>query len=108
LRKACQSLNLPVNFIRKIVSKSLNLFSGGSGRLSTAELNSLIAYAHRRIDQLQRQLVEQQTLEPMRVQEALSKAKSAHEKQIDTVVAEEQQAASAELDSLRKTWVCML
>ena len=37
----------------------LGFFSPG-GRMTEEELNSLIAHAHRRIDQLQKQLAEQQ------------------------------------------------
>ena len=37
----------------------LGFFSAG-GRMTEEELNSLIAHAHRRIDQLQKQLAEQQ------------------------------------------------
>ena len=37
----------------------LGFFSVG-GRMTEEELNSLIAHAHRRIDQLQKQLAEQQ------------------------------------------------
>ena len=35
-------------------------FSSAGGRMTEEELNSLIAHAHRRIDQLQKQLAEQQ------------------------------------------------
>ncbi|XP_038070737.1 MICOS complex subunit MIC60-like [Patiria miniata] len=52
-------------------------------KLTEDELNSLIAHGHRRIEQLQHQLAEQQALEQRRLQEAIEKQKTELEQ--DTV-----------------------
>ena len=52
--------------------------------LEEDELNSLIAHAHRRVDQLQRQLAEQQTLEHIRLDRAMER-----QREEDNILTEE-------------------
>jgi len=75
------------------------------GRLTTAELNSLIAHAHRRVDQLQRQLVEQMAMEPLRADTALENQRSEDDRLTDEEIERERQKASAELNVLKEAWV---
>lgn len=71
------------------------------------DINSLIAHAHRRIDQLQKQLIELQALEPVRVQAALDASRQEIEKLTLDEAAEEREKASFELESQLQSWVCL-
>jgi mitofilin len=82
----------------------VKLGEGSSGRLTKSELNSLIAHAHRRVDQLQRQLVEQLAMEPLRAEAALESQRQEDERLADKQIELEQQKAAAELKSLREAW----
>ncbi len=62
------------------------------------ELNSLIAHAHRRIEQLQRHLAEQQALEQARMQTALEKQQEADEKIAQNDVQREQERLLAQFE----------
>jgi mitofilin len=68
------------------------------GGMTTEELNSLIAHAHRRIEQLQKQLAEQQALEKLRMQTSLDKKQEEDEKIADGRVGREQEKLLAEFD----------
>ncbi|XP_078409867.1 MICOS complex subunit MIC60 isoform X1 [Cetorhinus maximus] len=57
-----------------------------AGQLSTDDLNSLIAHAHRRIDQLNRELAEQQVREQQHIDMALEHQKLEHKKVLETAV----------------------
>ncbi|XP_041040552.1 MICOS complex subunit MIC60 isoform X3 [Carcharodon carcharias] len=57
-----------------------------AGQLSTDDLNSLIAHAHRRIDQLNRELAEQQVREQQHIDMALEHQKLEHKKALETAV----------------------
>ncbi|XP_041040543.1 MICOS complex subunit MIC60 isoform X2 [Carcharodon carcharias] len=57
-----------------------------TGQLSTDDLNSLIAHAHRRIDQLNRELAEQQVREQQHIDMALEHQKLEHKKALETAV----------------------
>ncbi|XP_078409902.1 MICOS complex subunit MIC60 isoform X5 [Cetorhinus maximus] len=57
-----------------------------TGQLSTDDLNSLIAHAHRRIDQLNRELAEQQVREQQHIDMALEHQKLEHKKVLETAV----------------------
>ena len=48
-------------------------------KLTEEELNALIAHAHRRVEQLQRQLAEQMAMETQRLEKALLQQKSEDE-----------------------------
>ncbi|XP_014117652.1 PREDICTED: MICOS complex subunit MIC60 isoform X3 [Pseudopodoces humilis] len=50
-------------------------WKGMTGQLSTDDLNSLIAHAHRRIDQLNKELAEQRVREQQHIESALEKQK---------------------------------
>ncbi|NXU41286.1 MIC60 protein, partial [Drymodes brunneopygia] len=58
-----------------------------SGQLSTDDLNSLIAHAHRRIDQLNRELAEQRVREQQHIETALEKQKLEDKKAFEAAVA---------------------
>ncbi|XP_043561202.1 MICOS complex subunit MIC60 isoform X2 [Chiloscyllium plagiosum] len=58
-----------------------------AGQLSTDDLNSLIAHAHRRIDQLNRELAEQHVREQQHIEKALEHQKLEHKKTLDVAVA---------------------
>lgn len=58
-----------------------------AGKLSPDDLNSLIAHAHRRIDQLNRELAEQRVREQIRIEAALDQQKHEHLKSVDQAVA---------------------
>ena len=70
------------------------------------ELNSLIGHAHRRVDQLQRQLVEQSAMEPLRVEESLDRQRTEDDRLLDERIAEERQRFAAEIGIVRDAWVC--
>jgi len=84
----------------------VSLIVSESGQLSTTELNSLIGHAHRQIDQLQRQLVEQSALEPLRLEAALETQRASDERLLDEKVSHERQSFAAEITKLRDAWVC--
>ncbi|XP_075787059.1 MICOS complex subunit MIC60 isoform X2 [Pelodiscus sinensis] len=58
-----------------------------AGQLSTDDLNSLIAHAHRRIDQLNRELADQRVREQQHIEAALEKQKLEDKKALETAVA---------------------
>lgn len=57
-----------------------------AGKLSADDLNSLIAHAHRRIDQLNRELAEQRVREQIRIETALEQQKHEHQKSLEQAV----------------------
>jgi len=77
-----------------------------SGQLTTPELNSLIGHAHRRVDQLQRELVEQTAMEPLRLEAAVDGQRTKDERLMDESVAQERQRFAAEITRLHDAWVC--
>ncbi|XP_071946968.1 MICOS complex subunit Mic60-like isoform X2 [Antedon mediterranea] len=92
-------------FTKELQSIMPDVKLGEKGKkLSESELNSLIAHAHRRIEQLQKQLVEQQVLEQTRLKEALvKKQEEDEEKAKDVVMAElERQRAELEIELHKK------
>ncbi|NXV03678.1 MIC60 protein, partial [Cettia cetti] len=58
-----------------------------TGQLSTDDLNSLIAHAHRRIDQLNRELAEQRVREQQHIETALEKQKLEDKRAFEAAVA---------------------
>ncbi|NP_001349066.1 MICOS complex subunit Mic60 isoform 9 [Mus musculus] len=58
-----------------------------AGKLSTDDLNSLIAHAHRRIDQLNRELAQQKATEKQHIELALEKHKLEEKRTFDSAVA---------------------
>ncbi|KAI4873780.1 hypothetical protein NFI96_010634 [Prochilodus magdalenae] len=61
-------------------------WKGLTGKLSPDDLNSLIAHAHRRIDQLNRELAEQRVREQMRIEAALEQQKLEHQRAVEQAV----------------------
>ena len=76
-------------------------------RLSEDELNSLIAHAHRRIEQLQMQLAEQQVLEEQRTGQALQRQKEEDEKFAVDRVEREKERLRGELGIIKSKWVSL-
>ncbi|XP_066504788.1 MICOS complex subunit MIC60 isoform X1 [Hoplias malabaricus] len=58
-------------------------WKGLTGKLSVDDLNSLIAHAHRRIDQLNRELAEQRVREQIRIEAALDQQKHEHQRAME-------------------------
>ncbi|XP_076796017.1 MICOS complex subunit MIC60 isoform X9 [Arvicanthis niloticus] len=58
-----------------------------AGKLSTDDLNSLIAHAHRRIDQLNRELAQQKAAEKQHIELALERQKLEEKRTFDSAVA---------------------
>ncbi|NXF03315.1 MIC60 protein, partial [Smithornis capensis] len=80
--------------------------TGGScsGQLSMDDLNSLIAHAHRRIDQLNRELAEQRVREQQHIETALQKQKLEDKKAFEAAVAKalERHRSEIELEQEKK------
>ncbi|XP_053795852.1 MICOS complex subunit MIC60 isoform X4 [Vidua macroura] len=79
-------------------------WKGMTGQLSTDDLNSLIAHAHRRIDQLNRELAEQRVREQQHIESALEKQKLEDKKAFEAAVAKalERHKNEIELEQERK------
>ncbi|NXK84359.1 MIC60 protein, partial [Amazona guildingii] len=77
---------------------------GGADQLSTDDLNSLIAHAHRRIDQLNKQLAEQRVREQQHIELALEKQKLEDKKAFEAAVAKalEHHKSEIELEQEKK------
>ncbi|XP_035769211.1 MICOS complex subunit MIC60 [Neolamprologus brichardi] len=75
-----------------------------AGKLSTDDLNALIAHAHRRIDQLNRELAEQKVREKIHIDAALEQQKLEDQKALDSAVntALQHVKEEARLDQERK------
>lgn len=67
-------------------------------KLTEEELNFLIAHAHRRVEQLQKQIAKQQVLEHEHVQEALIQQKEEYEKVVDSQINTELSRQQRELE----------
>ncbi|KAJ1213592.1 hypothetical protein NDU88_001226 [Pleurodeles waltl] len=77
-------------FQRELDSVTPDLTSGWKGRtekLSTDDLNSLIAHAHRRIDQLNKEMAEQRVREKQHIETALEHQKLEDQKALEASVA---------------------
>ena len=75
------------------------------GKLSEEELNALIAHAHRRIEQLQRQLAEQGALEELRIRAALDKQREEDEIIADGRIEQEKELLKGQFSLVRDKWV---
>ena len=73
--------------------------------MSEDDLNTLIAHAHRRIEQLQRQLAEQQTLERQRLDAALEKQRQEDDKITENRLEEERKLFQDQLLAEKSKWV---
>lgn len=62
-------------------------WKGMTGKLSTDDLNALIAHAHRRIDQLNRELAQQKATEKQHIELALERQKLEEKRAFDSAVA---------------------
>ncbi|KFP89237.1 Mitochondrial inner membrane protein, partial [Apaloderma vittatum] len=79
-------------------------WKGMTGQLSTDDLNSLIAHAHRRIDQLNKELAEQRVREQQHIESALEKQKLEDKKAFEAAVAKalEHHKSEIELEQEKK------
>ncbi|CAN2388402.1 Component of the MICOS complex [Pristimantis euphronides] len=68
-----------------------------AGKLSTEDLNSLIAHAHRRIDQLHKQLADYRVREQQHIEAALEKQKLEDSKALETAVSKALEHYRAEI-----------
>ncbi|KAF1478497.1 MICOS complex subunit Mic60, partial [Pygoscelis antarcticus] len=68
------------------------------GQLSTDDLNSLIAHAHRRIDQLNKALAEQRVREQQHIESALEKQKLEDKKAFEAAVAKALEHHKSEIE----------
>nr|KAF6447108.1 inner membrane mitochondrial protein [Rousettus aegyptiacus] len=78
------------DFKRELDSITPEVLPGWKGmtdKLSTDDLNSLVAHAHRRIDQLNRELAEQKATEKQHIALALEKQKLEEKRAFDSAVA---------------------
>ncbi|NXL57559.1 MIC60 protein, partial [Chordeiles acutipennis] len=69
-----------------------------SDQLSTDDLNSLIAHAHRRIDQLNKELAEQRVREQQHIESALEKQKLEDKKAFEAAVAKALERHKSEIE----------
>ncbi|GBM23855.1 MICOS complex subunit Mic60 [Araneus ventricosus] len=77
-----------------------NYVHGGKDKpFSESDLNLLIAHAHRRIEQLQKQLAKQQVTEKIRVDEAIRLQKMKDERFADSKIEAELERRSVDLES---------
>lgn len=74
-------------------------------KLSEEELNSLIAHAHRRIEQLQHQLANHLAMEKERIQAALEMQRKANESVCDRRIEDEAQKIRNNVDLEKQKWV---
>ncbi len=77
-----------------------------AGKLSADDLNALIAHAHRRIDQLNRELAEQRVREQIHIDSALEQQKLEDQRALDKAVSTATQhfKEEARLEQERKVW----
>lgn len=77
-------------------------------KLSEDELNALIAHAHRRIEQLQKQIAEQLAMERQRLSASLEAQRLEDLKITDATVAEERMRLQQEFDFEKQKLVISL
>ena len=75
--------------------------------MSEDELNALIAHAHRRIEQLQKQLAEQMSMERQRLTQALELQKSEDVENTLATVADQQLRLQNEFEAEKHKMVCL-
>ncbi|XP_025920465.1 MICOS complex subunit MIC60 isoform X2 [Apteryx rowi] len=73
-------------------------WKGLTGQLSMDDLNSLIAHAHRRIDQLNKELAEQRVREQQHIESALQKQKLEDKKALEAAVAKALEHHKSEIE----------
>ncbi|KAF6103759.1 inner membrane mitochondrial protein [Phyllostomus discolor] len=74
-------------------------WKGMTDKLSTDDLNSLVAHAHRRIDQLNRELAEQKAKEKQHIALALEKQKLEEKRAFDSAVAKALEHHRSEIEA---------
>lgn len=91
-------------FQKELESLMPDVKPGKGKKLSEEELNSLIAHAHRRIEQLQHQLANHLALEKERIQEALEMQRKADESVCDRRIEDEAQKIKNNVDLEKQKW----
>lgn len=76
-----------------------NCLLSSAGKLTTDDLNSLIAHAHRRIDQLNKELVELRVREQQHIETALEKQKLEDKKAFESAVAKALERHKSEIQT---------
>lgn len=76
-------------------------------QLTEEELNSLIAHAYRRIEQLQKQLVSNQEAEQERLNQALQRQREEDDRLAAERLAREREHLAASVNVTRHKWVSM-
>ncbi|XP_036894968.1 MICOS complex subunit MIC60 isoform X7 [Sturnira hondurensis] len=90
------------DFKRELDSITPEVLPGWKGmtdKLSTDDLNSLVAHAHRRIDQLNRELAEQKAKEKQHIALALEKQKLEEKRAFDSAVAKALEHHRSEIEA---------
>ena len=78
------------------------------GQLSEEELNMLIAHAHRRVEQLQKQIVDHENTEQQRLRAALEQHREENEKLAAEQVLQERAYLKDNVEVVKQKWVsCM-
>lgn len=77
-----------------------------AGKLSTDDLNALIAHAHRRLDQLNRELAEQRVREQIHIDAALEQQKLEDQKALEKAVSTALQHVKEEARLEQERKVC--
>ncbi|XP_056005079.1 MICOS complex subunit MIC60-like isoform X2 [Ostrea edulis] len=91
-------------FQRELESLMPEVKPGKGKKLSEGELNSLIAHAHRRIEQLQHQLANHMAMEKERIQEALNIQQKADETVCDRRIQDEAQKIKNSINLEKSKW----
>ena len=106
------SLSLSPPSLSVSLHRSLSVYIVGSvavwftaRKLTEDELNALIAHAHRRIEQLQRQVAEQMALESQRLEKALCQQTCEDDKLAIARVAAEAERLQEEFMMEKERWV---
>lgn len=99
-----QRIKLFLFFPNRTLSKNY-LIAYAGGKMTEEDLNALIAHAHRRIEQLQRQLAEQLTLERQRVDAALDRQRQEDERLTESRLEEERRLFTDQLAVEKSKWV---
>ncbi|XP_053520496.1 MICOS complex subunit MIC60 isoform X8 [Artibeus jamaicensis] len=90
------------DFKRELDSITPEVLPGWKGmtdKLSTDDLNSLVAHAHRRVDQLNRELAEQKAREKQHIALALEKQKLEEKRAFDSAVAKALEHHRSEIEA---------
>ena len=89
----------------RTLTQSVAVGCCADGQLSEDELNSLIAHAHRRIEQLQKQIADHREAERHRQQSAVEQQKKENDRLSKERVERERDHFKSDLNLTRQKWV---